>query len=110
MLDLPKQRFIRNIVGTDLDFVSKFLCYIKVCVVRCVAGINETPAFFQVSVGGIVGLFFGASILSIVDIVYKIYRNRQKIRKVAELRLKIRPKKNFKKSQKIKGQRLQHFY
>ncbi|CAH0406101.1 unnamed protein product [Chilo suppressalis] len=52
MVSLPTLRYKRNLVRNNLDFV--------------------------VSVGGIVGLFFGASLLSIVEIFYLICRPQNK--------------------------------
>ncbi|KAJ6643000.1 Degenerin del-1 [Pseudolycoriella hygida] len=74
MLDLPKQRFIRNIVGTNLDFV--------------------------ISVGGIVGLFFGASILSIIDVIYTICWRRNTIKTITNMRSKIRFGKETKRAKR----------
>lgn len=44
ILNAPTVRYVRNVAKTKLDFV--------------------------VSVGGLVGLFFGASVLSIVEFLY----------------------------------------
>ena len=65
LLALPTHRYLRRAVKTNLDVV--------------------------ISIGGIIGLFFGSSILSLIEIVYKIMRYIQKYS--IERKMK---KKNFK--------------
>lgn len=50
IINIPNNRYMRNVVFTSLDLV--------------------------VSIGGIAGLFFGASVLSIVEIIYIIFLRR----------------------------------
>lgn len=58
LLALPTHRYLRRAVKTNLDVV--------------------------ISIGGIIGLFFGSSILSLIEIVYKIMRFIQEFSKKRE--------------------------
>lgn len=67
MLSLPKMRYVRRTVRTLLDFISENNLEIA----------NRNPItvrLFSVSLGGIVGLLYGASLITILELVFKGYR------------------------------------
>lgn len=67
----PSERFKRTVVRDKLDLAGKFR-FIFISFLLFI--LNQFPYFcfliFLVSIGGSVGLFVGASILSVVEIFY----------------------------------------
>lgn len=68
---LPSQRYRRQAVRNNLDIVGESSVAVYFPEWKMLNAINcDFIWFFTVSVGGIMGLFLGASILSVVEFIY----------------------------------------
>lgn len=67
MIDLPKLRHRRTVAKSNLDFISIHFCLF--------AGLYQFKIlYYLVSIGGICGLFFGISFISIIDFIYNFVK------------------------------------
>lgn len=68
MLNLPSHRYIRKIVKTKMDLISNFPK------AKDMKSFLIGTFLIAASIGGIIGLFFGASFLSSIDMLYSSVR------------------------------------
>lgn len=68
MISLPKMRYIRKTVRSLLDFISEKTETFSKCGYLCIM------MLILVSLGGVLGLLYGASFLTIIEVIFKAYK------------------------------------